>query len=121
MELRLLLQANLANSYYTLNHPLEARGMAREIIAMISQSGQETRRVRAARAFAHYVLGHACRRLARQVGAGMEECATIGRTALETSKEQYEELAEQYDHAPGAASRGTATADSSSCVCSLTC
>ncbi len=100
MELRLLLQANLANSYYTLNHLLEARGMAREIIEMIAQSSQESRRVRAARAFAHYVLGHACRRLAGQENEGMKECATSGRSALATSKEQYEELAEQYDHAP---------------------
>lgn len=98
-ELRLLLRVNLANSYYTLWHLLESRAMARDIIEELAESPPSTSpNVRAAHAFAHYVLGNSCRRLVALEPDRRAYHAKAAKKALETAADAYSTLADEGDN-----------------------
>lgn len=99
-DLRLLLQVNLANCYYTLWHLLEARAMARDLIEALAVSPPITRSARAAQAFAYYVLGNACLRLGTDEADPLTTSAQAAREALGTSLRLYTSLAEEFNHNP---------------------
>jgi hypothetical protein len=99
-DLRLLLQVNLANCYYTLWHLLEARAMARDLIDALAASPPVSRSARAAQAFAHYVLGNTCLRLATEEADCPTSSARTAREALGTSFGLYTTLAGEFDHDP---------------------
>ncbi|NNM26666.1 MAG: hypothetical protein HKO59_11905, partial [Phycisphaerales bacterium] len=99
-DLRRLLQSNLANGHYTLWNLFEARGMACKLLDDLERESSGTRVARAARAFAHYVVGHASRRLMGQQPAAAKEFAEAARRALEESLNRYETLAAEFDHEP---------------------
>lgn len=62
-ELRRMLQSNLANAYYTLWSLVEAKSIAGDLIEWYRHNPPESPRDRRSQAFAHYVRGHAHRRL----------------------------------------------------------
>mgnify|MGYP001048788312 FL=1 len=101
-ELRLLLRVNLANSYYTLWHLHEARAMARDIIDEIADPASAlpsgSTNVRAANAFAHYVLGNASRRLIALEPDRRIHHARAARAALQTALDLYTALADERDN-----------------------
>jgi len=99
-DLRLLLQVNLANAYYTLWYLFEARAMAKDLIDALVTSPPETRGARAAQAFAHYVLGNACLRLGTEEPEGSESWANAAIESLSKSRDMYLVLADQYDSDP---------------------
>jgi tetratricopeptide (TPR) repeat protein len=105
-DLVLLLQANLANAYYTLWYLLEARGMARDLVDGFDIDEDRSRAARASYAVAHYVHGNASRRLlAKQTGRHGDH-ARSACEKLESAVRLYTALADEFDHAPW---RGIAT------------
>ncbi len=62
-DLRLMLESNLANTYYTLWALAEARSLARDLIDFYDDEPPTLCRDRATQAFAYYVRGNALRRL----------------------------------------------------------
>jgi hypothetical protein len=107
-DLRLILRVNLANSYYTLWHLLEARAMARDIIDELAAEPPATTNARAADAFAHYVLGNACRRLIALEPERADRHAASARDALQAAARLYTALADEAGPGEGAAWRGIA-------------
>jgi hypothetical protein len=99
-DLRALLQANLANSYYTLWRLYEACGMAREIQSEFETCDEPSRNVRAAHAFSWYVLGHAHRRMIAQQPKRAAHFAQRAHDALGRAIELYTALADEFDHNP---------------------
>jgi hypothetical protein len=99
-DLRLLLQVNLANTYYTLWHLLEARGMARELIDTLARNPPASRSARAAQAFAHYVAGSASRCLIAQEPDQAAAHAAAAKESLATAFDLYTRLAEEFNHDP---------------------
>lgn len=96
LELRLLLQVNLANAYYTLWYLFEARAMAKDLIDALDTAPPTTRAARAALAFAHYVMGNACLRLGTEEPEGSESWARTAVGNLSTSKAMYLGLADEF-------------------------
>jgi hypothetical protein len=109
-DLRLLLQVNLANTYYTLWHLLEARAMAKDLIDGLVVSPPVSKSARAAQAFAHYVLGNASLRLATEESDTGGTCAKAAHEAISTSHRMYMQLAEEFDHDPWRGIANTCTA-----------
>jgi len=105
-DLRSLLQANLANTYYMLGYMLEARAMAADLIEDFGSSAPTTRGARAAQAFSHYVHGHACRCLMTQQPDRGPRFATLAKQSLQRSIDLYLPLADEFDNP---AWRGIAT------------
>lgn len=99
-ELRLLLQVNLANAYYTLWHLVEARALARDLIDTLEETPPDNKNARAAQAFAHYVLGNACCRLAAQDPDGRTRHAREAKAGFERALALYTGLAQEFDHNP---------------------
>lgn len=99
-DLRLLLQVNLANTYYVLGYLIEAKSLARDLVDDLTDTPPESRSGRAGEAFAHYVLGNACRCLISQQPDRGPHFARQARTHLERSSTLYSALAEQFDHDP---------------------
>lgn len=99
-DLRLLLQVNLANTYYTLGYLVEARSMAKDLVDDLAETPPTSRPSRAAQAFAHYVLGHASRCLVSQQPDRGPHFARKGREALDRSAMLYLQLAQEFDHNP---------------------
>jgi hypothetical protein len=99
MDLRVLLQVNLANTYYTLWHLLEARAMARDLIDAFAATPprQDNRNTRSAQAFAYYVLGSASLRLATQEPEFASRHARAAKEALEESLRLYTALTDESD------------------------
>jgi hypothetical protein len=95
-DLRLLLQVNLANTYYTLGHMLEARAMARDILDDLAPTPPTSRSARAAEAFACYVHGHASRCLMTQEPARGPHFARAALESLRRSISLYEPLADEF-------------------------
>lgn len=100
MELRLLLQVNLANAYYTLWYLFEARAMAKDLIEALDIAPPATRAARAAQAFAHYVFGNACLRLGTEEPDGGASWAKSALESLERSRSLYIGLADEFDSNP---------------------
>ncbi|MBC7835107.1 MAG: hypothetical protein H7Y88_08390 [Phycisphaerales bacterium] len=99
-DLRLLLRVNLANSYYTLWQPLEARALAKDLIEHFLDEKPTTRSARAAEAFSYYVLGHSERRLMALEIDRAPVHARHARRALERSEALYSALADEFNHDP---------------------
>jgi hypothetical protein len=95
-DLRLLLQVNLANTYYTLGHMLEARAMARDILDDLAPQPPTSRSARAAEAFACYVHGHASRCLMTQEPDRGPHFARAALESLRRSISLYEPLADEF-------------------------
>jgi len=100
IDLRLLLEANLANAHYNLWYLFEARSMATALIGRFEGAPPSNRAQRATRAFAHYVLGNADRRLLASPAPDQLERAMAAKTSLGTAQRLYEELADEFDHEP---------------------
>jgi hypothetical protein len=62
-EFRRMIQANLANAYYSLWSLVESRSVATDLLTWFEQNPAESVRDRKTEAFAHYVAGHTARRL----------------------------------------------------------
>lgn len=104
-EFRRMLQANLANAYYSLFSLVEARSIANDLLSGYEASPPESLRDRKTRAFAHYVSGHTHRRLitlepdrARELAESATADLTAARTqflalASESGIEYYEGIA----------------------------
>lgn len=99
-DLRLLLQVNLANAYYTLWYLFEARAMAKDLIDALATNPPVSRSARAAQAFAHYVLGNSCLRLATDEPENVTTWARAAKESLQTSAALYTALADEYSNAP---------------------
>ena len=99
-DLRLLLQTNLANTYYTLGHMLEARAMAKDLIDDCGPQRPTSRSARAAEAFAFYVHGHASRCLMSQEPDRGPHYARGALDSLQRSIALYTPLADEFDHEP---------------------
>ncbi|MGE3109194.1 MAG: hypothetical protein AB7G11_10800 [Phycisphaerales bacterium] len=100
LELRLLLQVNLANAYFTLWYLFEARAMAKDLIEALDVSPPTTRASRAAQAFAHFVYGNSCLRLGTEEPEGGTPWIKTSLDALETSRRLYAALADEFDSNP---------------------
>lgn len=107
-DLRLLLRVNLANSYYTLWHLLEARALARDLLDELAAEPRTSTNARAACAFAHYVLGNAARRLISLEPDRARRHAGVAADALATSVSLYTALADEAGPGAGDAWRGIA-------------
>jgi len=90
--LRALLRVNLANTHYALWLLDEARAIARDLIEEIGSAPDLDRRRGAARAFAHYVLGHVSRRRMQVEPDAIERHARACADELARAIEQYETL-----------------------------
>lgn len=109
-ELRLLLQVNLANAYYTLWYLFEARAMAKDLIDALETAPPTTRAARAALAFAHYVMGNSCLRLGTEEPDGAEAWARTALEHLGTSRAMYLALADEFQSDPWRGIANTCTA-----------
>jgi tetratricopeptide (TPR) repeat protein len=95
-HLRLMLQSNLANTYYSLWMLLEARGISRDLVEWYEQHPPKEKRDRATQAFAHYVRGHTLRRLIAQEPDNAREYALRALADLELSESLYLGMAKDY-------------------------
>lgn len=95
-QLRLMLQANLANAHYTLWHLVEARAVARDLLDAFEETPPSTRLERVTHAFAHYVRGHATRRMIDQDVADSVRIAGRAKMDLERAMHLYDALATEY-------------------------
>jgi hypothetical protein len=95
-DTRLLLQVNTANTYFTLGHLLEGRVIARDVVDRLNMDPPETRAARAARAFAHYVLGNSSRSLASHEPASTGDHAEEAIRSFKTAEQMYLSLAEEF-------------------------
>ncbi len=99
-DIRVLLQVNLANAYYTLGQLLEARAMSRDLIDQCTAEPPTTRASRAAHAFACYVLGQASRCLIAQQPDRAKLFAAHAKEALADSVRLYTQLVQDFNHEP---------------------
>ncbi len=96
LELRHILESNLANAYYTLWSLTEARSVARDLIDWFARSVPATYRDRCTQAFAHYVRGNTMRRM---MSAEPEHAASFADSAiadLQASQRMYDGLAKEF-------------------------
>jgi tetratricopeptide (TPR) repeat protein len=94
-DVRLRLQGNLANAYYTLGELSPALGIAQVLVEWHRENPTNDPKKKRRTAFAHYVRGHAHRRL---IGVEPENRASHAAHAnedLEAARELYTTLAEQ--------------------------
>ncbi|MHC5113269.1 MAG: hypothetical protein ACYTGP_02425 [Planctomycetota bacterium] len=91
-EFQRLLQSNLANAYYSLWSLVEARSIAGDLIAWYSKNPPETMRDRRSQAFAHYVAGHAHRRMMNVDSDQARELAETAKSDLQTAFDLYEAI-----------------------------
>jgi hypothetical protein len=99
-DVRLLIDVNLANAHYTLWHLTEARGLAWSLVRELEADPPQSRRARAAHAFADYVFGHASRRMIGHDPTRKSGYATAAVEALRRAQDRYLILAEEFDHDP---------------------
>ncbi len=109
MELRLLLQVNLANAYYTLWYLFEARAMAKDLIEALEISPPTSKPSRAAHAFAYYVYGNACLRLGTEEVDGGAAWTKAALDSLGRSRSMYIALADEFDSNPWSGIANTCT------------
>jgi len=92
-DLRRMLQSNLANAYYTLWMPLEARAIADDLLAHYEAVSPVSLRDRRTRLFAHYVAGHSARRMLEDPPDA--RLAAEARDHLVKSRDGYRIMAEE--------------------------
>ena len=97
LELRRILESNLANGYYTLWSLTEARSLSRDLIDWYQEEPPTSYRDRFTRAFAYYVRGHTQRRLMSSDPDRVERFAEAAIADLELSRGLYADLAGDYD------------------------
>lgn len=95
-DVRMLLQVNLANSYYTLWQLLESRATARDLIEWFEDHPPATKRQFVVQAFAYYVRGHSFRRLIEQEPKHAVHFAELAAIDLEHSRQLHERLADEF-------------------------
>ncbi len=95
-DTRLLLNANLANTYFTLGHLLEGRAIARDLVDRLNAECPSARVPRAALAFSYYVLGNSSRSLAAREPGGVEQHASDSVSAYKASSQMYLSLADEF-------------------------
>jgi hypothetical protein len=95
-DTRLLLSANLANTYFTLGHHVEGRAVARDLIERFTAIPPQGRPQRASMAFAHYVMGNAGRSLIAQEPARHEYHAAEAIRTYTSARTQYLALADEF-------------------------
>lgn len=95
-DTRLLLNANLANTYFTLGHLIEGRAIARDLVERLTAENPTTRGPRAALAFAYYVLGNSSRSLAAQEPRNVRVHAAEAINSYAESSERYLALAAEF-------------------------
>ncbi len=97
LELRRILESNLANSYYTLWSLTEAKSLSRDLIDWYAEEPPASYRDRCTRAFAYYVRGHTLRRLMSTEDERLRSYAESAISDLETSLDLYGQLAKDYE------------------------
>ncbi len=95
-DTRLLLNANLANTYFTLGHLVEGRAIALDLVDRLTAQKPTARAPRAALAFSHYVLGNASRSLAAHEPSEIRRHAAEAIRSYGASSEQYLALAAEF-------------------------
>lgn len=95
-DTRLLLNANLANTYFTLGHLLEGRAIARDLVERLSREKPTARAPRAALAFAYFVLGNSSRSLSAQEPGSVRVHAGEAIHSYIESSQRYLALAEEF-------------------------
>jgi len=95
-ELRLILESNMANAYYTGWELTEARAIATGLLLWYQDLPPTTQRDRATEAFSLYVRGNALRRMMITDEGHPWSHAARGRSDLETAALAYERLAEEF-------------------------
>jgi hypothetical protein len=91
-EFRRMLQANLANAYYSVWSLVEAKAIALELIMHFRDHAPQTLRDRKTVAFAHYVAGHTSRRLIASEPDRAAELAAVAKGDLVVAKDLLERL-----------------------------
>lgn len=97
-DIRLILESNLANAYYTLWYLTEARAIAQELVSWYSSHPPSDETDRLTQAFAYFVRGNARRRQLQQNPDNMEFIATEARADLEEARRQYDDAARRMDN-----------------------
>jgi tetratricopeptide (TPR) repeat protein len=96
LELRLLLQSNMANAYYTGWELVQARSIASDLIEWYRNSPPQDHRNQSSHAFAYYVRGNTLRRLIDTEPVRSREHAECARKDLRRAIEYHLQLAERY-------------------------
>ncbi len=96
-DVRLMLEANLANSHYTLWHLVEARSIATVVLDRFAEGEPKTRLERVVEAFAFYVRGSSHRRsIASERGPDDAEFLRRAVHDLERARDRYMLLAAEH-------------------------
>ena len=93
---RMNIQGNLANIHYLLWHLIEARSIATDLIESIDLSDSSTRMERVVHADALYVRGNTFRRLLSEQRDDRERLCERAIQDLTRSREQYDQLANDF-------------------------
>lgn len=95
-DMRMMLQVNLANAYYTLWQLLESRSTSRDLVDWFEDHPPQTKRQFVVQAFSYYVRGHSFRRLIEVEPQHIEHFASLAVKDLEHSRQLHEKLADTY-------------------------
>lgn len=98
-DVRLRLQGNLANAYYTLGELSPALGIAQVLVEWHRENPTTEAKKKRRTAFAYYVRGHAHRRLMSVEPENRASHAAHAREDLQTARDLYTALAAQLDDA----------------------
>ncbi|MBT8208541.1 MAG: hypothetical protein KJO18_09725 [Acidimicrobiia bacterium] len=93
-EIELLVRSNLANAHYSLWHLFEGRGVARDLIASLSNNPPKSHPGRIALAMSYYSRGHSYRRLLDAHPHGCRLLAQLSSTDLRRAHSEYLHIAE---------------------------
>lgn len=96
IDRRRLLQVGLANEYYSLWQPLEARAIAHDLIQLFERETPRKRINRVSHAFGYYVRGNSHRRLMAIETERSNEHAQLARTDLKVADHLFTHLADDF-------------------------
>jgi hypothetical protein len=97
LEIRRILESNLANAYYTLWSLTEARSLSRDLIDSFGLEPPGEYRDRCTLAFAYYVRGNTLRRMMMTEPESTARHAEAALGDLESSQRMYRGLATEFD------------------------
>lgn len=97
LELRHILESNLANGHYTLWQLTEARSLARDLIDWYRESPPAEYRDRCTEAFSYYVRGHTLRRMITTEPQRSAQFAGWALNDLQQSSDLYARLARDFE------------------------
>lgn len=95
-DMRMMLQVNLANAYYTLWQLLESKATSRDLIDWFQDNPPETKRQFVTQAFSYYVRGHSFRRLIELEPQHTKHYAGLAASDLEHARLLHDQLADTY-------------------------